>query len=80
MCQVDGEYPKFFAWCDECNDYAEGFDAFDYAADWMGDAIDQVMDDQAYDPRKGWDESILKARDIIIKRNEELDKKGTCAD
>ncbi len=42
-CQVDGEYPKFFAWCWECNDYAEGFDVCDYGADWMGNAIDEAM-------------------------------------
>jgi hypothetical protein len=26
-CMVDGEFPKFFAWCDTCDDYAAGFGA-----------------------------------------------------
>ena len=42
-CIIDGEYPKFFAWCETCADYAEGFDCLEYSADWMGDKIDEVM-------------------------------------
>lgn len=43
-CVIDGEYPKFFAWCDTCKDYAQGFDCFKYAADYYGDLIDQTYD------------------------------------
>jgi len=38
---VDGEYPKFFAWCFTCDDYAD-FDLEDY----IGGLIDQVMQDR----------------------------------
>lgn len=38
-CMVDGEYPKFFAWCETCNDYAD-YDMHEYAADYMGSLID----------------------------------------
>ena len=31
-CIADGDYPKFFCWCDECDDYAAGFDPTEYAA------------------------------------------------
>ena len=47
---------------------------------WMAEAR-EVLEDEVEamdDPYKAWDESIRKARDIIIKRNEKLDKKGTC--
>ena len=30
-CVIDGDFPKFFAWCEECSDYAEGFDGDAYA-------------------------------------------------
>lgn len=43
-CSVDGEYPKFFSWCDTCSSEPKGFDVFDYAADWMGNKIDAVYD------------------------------------
>jgi transcription elongation factor Elf1 len=33
ICQIDGEFPKFFAYCDVCGDYAKGFDADDYTRD-----------------------------------------------
>lgn len=38
-CQVDGEYPKFFAWCERCNDYAT-YDMDCYSADWYADQIE----------------------------------------
>jgi hypothetical protein len=44
ICIVDGEYPKFFAWCDTCHDYASGFDAFDYAVDYISVKADLVYD------------------------------------
>lgn len=40
---VDGEYPKFIAWCDTCNDYAD-CDMHNYTADWMGTRIDEAYD------------------------------------
>jgi len=45
-CIVEGDFPKFYCWCDECDDYAKGFDeeAEDYAADYMGTMIDHVYD------------------------------------
>ncbi len=48
ICCIDGEYPRFFAWCEECQDYAEGFDACDHAAEWMAGQIDAAMDREAY--------------------------------
>lgn len=44
LCVIEGEYPKFHAWCDTCGDYAKGFDCLDHAADWMGSKIDEVYD------------------------------------
>jgi len=44
VCIIDGDYPKFFAWCDTCKDYAEGFNADEYAADYMGGLIDDTYD------------------------------------
>jgi len=43
ICAVEGDYPKFHAWCDTCKDYAKGFDVFEYAADVMGSRIDEAM-------------------------------------
>jgi len=40
-CQADGDFPKFFAWCDVCNDYA-AYDMDNYAADWMANEIDSA--------------------------------------
>lgn len=37
--RVDGDYPKFFAWCDTCGDYAKGYNPVDTTSDM----IDQVM-------------------------------------
>lgn len=44
ICIVDGEFPKFFAYCDTCGDYAEGFSDQEYAADYMGSLIDYTYD------------------------------------
>ena len=44
VCIVDGEYPKFFCYCDECRDYAEGFDCLEFAADYMADLTDYYYD------------------------------------
>ncbi len=44
MCMVDGDPPKFLAWCCECDDYAKGFDDSDYAADYYASRIDDAMD------------------------------------
>lgn len=43
-CTIDGDYPKYFAWCDTCRDYADGFDAHEHAADVMGNLIDSTYD------------------------------------
>lgn len=43
-CSVEGEYPKFFSWCDECGDYPEGFDCLDYATEWISGYTDYVYD------------------------------------
>ena len=40
-CKVDGDYPKFFAFCDTCDDYAT-YDMDMYAADWMADEVDSA--------------------------------------
>lgn len=34
LCQVDGEFPKFFAYCDTCDDYAD-YDMEEWTADYM---------------------------------------------
>lgn len=39
---IEGEYPKFIAWCDNCNDYVEGFDPIDYAREFIADLADSV--------------------------------------
>ena len=44
QCIIDGEYPKFFCWCNNCDDYALGFDCLEYAADYQGQMIDYVYD------------------------------------
>jgi len=43
-CMIDGDPPKFFCWCFECDDYARGFDEDEYAADWLASMIDDAMD------------------------------------
>lgn len=44
VCCVDGDFPKFFAWCDTCDDYADGFDCLDYAQDVYAGMIDAAHD------------------------------------
>lgn len=44
LCTIDGEYPKFDAWCDTCKNYAEGFDCLEYAAEHLGNKIDYIYD------------------------------------
>lgn len=43
MCVIEGECPKFYAWCDTCNDYAD-FDIQEYTADYIGGLIDYTYD------------------------------------
>lgn len=48
ICEVDGDYPKYFAWCDTCSDYAEGFDSDEYAADVLAGTIDAAKEERKY--------------------------------
>ncbi len=48
ICEVDGDYPKYFAWCDTCSDYAGGFDCDEYAADVLAGAIDTAKEERKY--------------------------------
>lgn len=41
-CDIDGEFPKFCAWCETCNDYAEGDGVKDYTEDWFASKIDAL--------------------------------------
>lgn len=45
LCQVDGEFPKFVAWCDTCNDYAD-YDMSEYAADYLATKVDAAHERQ----------------------------------
>ncbi len=47
-CEIDGEYPKYFAWCDICNNYAVGFDEHEYANDYLSTKIDEAKDRRKY--------------------------------
>ena len=40
ICAVDGEFPRFFAWCETCHDYAGGFDDVEYAQEFAADIAD----------------------------------------
>lgn len=51
LCQVDGEFPKFFAWCDTCNDYAD-YDMSEYAADYLATKIDAAHERQQEEEMK----------------------------
>lgn len=42
MCIIEGAYPRFFAWCENCNTYAEGFDSLEYSEDYIADMVDQI--------------------------------------
>ena len=35
ICVVDGDFPRYFAWCETCKDYAGGFDDHAYAQEVM---------------------------------------------
>ena len=48
LCYVDGEFPKFFAWCEKCKDYAD-YDMSKYTADWLASATDKEYDRRKYD-------------------------------
>ena len=40
VCVVDGEMPRYFAWCEVCKDYAGGFDGDAYAREVVADIAD----------------------------------------
>lgn len=40
ICMVDGDFPKYFAWCEICGDYADGFDVLAYTQEVMADIAD----------------------------------------
>lgn len=44
--KIDGEYPKFFAYCDNCSDYVDSdrFDAYEYAGEYMANLYDSYRD------------------------------------
>ena len=42
ICIVEGDYPEFFAWCENCGTYAEGFDCLEYAGDYLADKIEEA--------------------------------------
>lgn len=37
LARIEGDYPKYYAWCYHCNDYAEGFDPQEHAIDKIYD-------------------------------------------
>jgi hypothetical protein len=41
-CDIDGDPPKYFAFCDTCDDHAQGFDPFDYAVGLAATRVDAV--------------------------------------
>jgi hypothetical protein len=41
ICCVDGEFPKFFAWCYTCGDYAD-CDWNEYNADFLSSRADEM--------------------------------------
>lgn len=43
ICQIDGEFPKFSAWCEVCNDYAD-CDIDGYTADYLASGIDRAYE------------------------------------
>lgn len=51
-CQVDGEFPKFFAWCDTCDDYAS-CDMSEYTANYLASRIDDAHDRSKYEKLEG---------------------------
>jgi len=44
ICNIDGYFPKYFCFCEQCNDYAQGFDPLEYSADYFGGYVDWVCD------------------------------------
>jgi len=40
ICEVDGDFPRCFAWCETCKDYAGGFDCNAYAQEVMASIAD----------------------------------------
>jgi len=40
ICVIDGDFPRYFAWCETCKDYAEGFDDHLYAQEVMASIAD----------------------------------------
>ena len=43
-CIIEGSYPKFFAWCETCKNYAKGFNAVEYAITWHTSILDEIED------------------------------------
>ena len=52
VCEVDGDFPKYYTWCLECNDYAKGFDGSDYAADIAAGFAEYTKEDSAENYKK----------------------------
>ena len=50
VCCVDGDPPRWWAWCDECDDYAEGFDGMEHEGDRMAALADVAKDRRKYGP------------------------------
>ena len=48
LCDVDGEFPKFFAWCESCNDYAT-YNMDEYNADYYSRMIDNIHETKKYE-------------------------------
>ena len=46
ICQIDGEFPKFFAYCDNCQNYV---DVDDYTADYLASEIDRAYEKSKYE-------------------------------
>lgn len=42
LCMIDGDFPKFFCYCDVCHDYAQGFDDVEHVADCIGAQTDHA--------------------------------------
>ena len=46
-CEIEGEFPKFDAWCWNCNDYAN-YDLSEYTADWLAAEMDRIYNKLYY--------------------------------
>ena len=42
--EIDGDYPKVFAWCNTCNDYAEGVNCEEIVRDQLIHQADMLED------------------------------------